>query len=248
MTYDQTYLRANREGYRVHRDYAAHYFRWGWAVSRHGLGLAGKTVLDVGCGPDLPILRVATYKSQQPVRYVGVDLNNLPELPDSQARWAELHAKTDFNLWAASCTERFDRIICFEVLEHESVDGGWQTLWWMRQLLAPGGCILLSTPILGRAPASNHVHEYTLPELAQRIHDAGFEVEKRYGTFASEREALPALREWATRHGHQHDVLDLLWSELREFHAPEVLATFVAPVIPDASRNCVWVLRTKGDE
>src|SRR6266436_3865394 len=50
--FDQTYLSADVHGHYVHRDYAAHFFRWGW-VPRHLAGVDHHRVLDIGCGPEL---------------------------------------------------------------------------------------------------------------------------------------------------------------------------------------------------
>jgi hypothetical protein len=101
--------------------------------------------------------------------------------------------------------------------------------------------------------AKNHVHEYTIPELQQLVEAAGFTVVRRYGTFANVATCLPAIERWAYERllDRQADVGEgefiagfrQLWKELQEFHSPDVLANFVAPVIPDESRNNVWRLK-----
>jgi SAM-dependent methyltransferase len=248
--FDRTYLRANREGYRVHRDYAAHYFRWGWAVNRSngGVGLAGKRVLDVGCGPDVPLLRVASYTSQQPTLYVGVDLNPLPTLSASETKRAVLYGETNFTQIAPQLFkfgEMFDVVLALESLEHMPRDAAWQTLWWMHQLIDPTGYALVSTPVFDGHQASNHVHEFTVDGLRELIDAAGFTVEKRYGTFASYRDAMRGVRELAATHGWDTTLFHTLYDTLREYYSDDVLATFIAPALPDHSRNNVWKLVTK---
>src|SRR5262245_13162124 len=74
--FDKTSLHASAQGYQVHRDYAAHFFRWGW-VSRNYINET-KRVLDIGCGPDGALVKVLAYKANGiPKSYVGVDLNRL---------------------------------------------------------------------------------------------------------------------------------------------------------------------------
>jgi 2-polyprenyl-3-methyl-5-hydroxy-6-metoxy-1,4-benzoquinol methylase len=244
--FDRTSLRANREGYRVHRDYAAHYFRWGWAVNRAGVGLAGKRVLDVGCGGDVPLLRVASYTSQQPAFYVGVDLNPLPKLTPSEEKRALLIGETNFTRVARDILEHhgpFDVAIAFETLEHMPYEHAWTTLWWIRQALKPDGYALVSTPVFDGHQAGNHVHEFTVADLRSLIDAAGFTVEKRYGTFASYRDVVQGVHELAVDSGLDTKLFDTLYESLREYYSDDVLATFVAPALPDHSRNNVWKLK-----
>ena len=53
--FDQTQLKGSALGYMVHRDYAAHFFRWGWATR---FIKAGARVLDLGCGQEQPLAKV----------------------------------------------------------------------------------------------------------------------------------------------------------------------------------------------
>lgn len=248
--FDRTSLRNKHEGRWVHRDYAAHYFRWGWAINRTTeTGICKKRVLDVGCGPEKPLLQVATMnQSRLPSLYVGVDLNPIEPLTPSQQKFGELYPKTNFLEVAGGILAeygRFDVIVCYEVIEHMSTDAGWQLLWWFRQLVADDGVVLLSTPVFDGHQAANHVHEWTIPELRSYIEAAGFDVAARYGTFASARDVKPAMRAWAEARGLDPAVFETLYAELQTFHAHDVLATFVAPVIPDASRNNAWKLRPR---
>ena len=78
--FDQTDLNEAHHGKFVHRDYAAHYFRWGFASrfikSEH-------KVIEIGCGQDTPLAKALTHRKQTyPKRYIGVDLNPLPKVPN----------------------------------------------------------------------------------------------------------------------------------------------------------------------
>lgn len=245
--FDRTSMKASDQGRRINRDYAAHYFRWGWAINRAAVGIGGKKVLDVGCGTELPLLGVCQmYQSHKPGEYVGVDLNPIgKKLTPSQEKTCTVYGETNFLKAAPRLLEThgtFDAVVCFEVIEHMPVEAGWQLLWWMRQLVRPDGYVLLSTPVYDGHQAANHIHEWTIEELRSYIFAAGFRVERRFGTFASAQAIGPAMRAWAEERGLDPKVFETLRSELLEFHSHDVLATFVAPVIPDASRNNAWKL------
>lgn len=231
--FDTTSLRESKHGERVHRDYAAHFFRWGWATR---LIRPEDTVLDVGCGPDLPLVKVLAMGGRYvPRRYVGVDLNKLKP----SAGWAELHGETNFIDWSrydddgVDRFEAFSKVVCFEVLEHMTREHGVALLSTMYRALQPGGTLLLSTPVFNGKAAANHVHEWGIDELQMEIEAVGFVVEQRYGTFAS----YPDIKRIASA----RDMA--VMEELRTYYSDEVTACFLAPLYPDQSRNNVWLCR-----
>lgn len=227
--FDKTSLRENAHGRWVHRDYAAHFFRWGFA----GRFIGRETeVLDVGCGVDCPLIGVLTQPMNNvPKRYVGTDLNNEPRSPPTRL-WAKLH-------WQFNFIERyvelgqFDVITNFEVIEHMRKADGLRLLAGLRECLKPTGRLLLSTPVFNGKAAANHLHEFEIDELREAIEGAGLAVEARYGTFAS-----------------QHDIkrvataaeLELV-QRLSRYYDGEVMACFLAPLYPDASRNNTWLCK-----
>lgn len=228
--FDRSSLRGGSYGYRVHRDYAAHFFRWGWV----GRMITNETtVIDVGCGADAPFVRTTVgmeATGRVPKSYVGVDLNGLQNLP--KRGWATFHERFNFlerhaELGAA------DVLICLEVIEHMSRENGDRLLAGLRACLAPGGRIVLSTPVRRGEQAKNHIHEYTIPELTAAIATAGLTVEKRFGTFARYRD----LKEGAT----EEHIAALI--AISEYYQPDVCACFLAPLYPDYSSNNLWVLR-----
>jgi 2-polyprenyl-3-methyl-5-hydroxy-6-metoxy-1,4-benzoquinol methylase len=82
---------------------------------------------------------------------------------------------------------RFDLITCFETIEH--VNDHVMAVSNLRRLLAPGGCLLVSSPNrpvtspratgLSDRPANpHHVREFVPEELRAVLVDAGFEVDE----------------------------------------------------------------------
>lgn len=232
-TFDQTYLDPAAEI--VHRDYAAHFFRWGFA-KKNFIEHEKTRVLDVGCGPDRPLM-LALFGGIGPhplaKAYTGVDLNHVK--PTRHAR-SKIYAGTNFfERWEVILTERgpFELITNFEVIEHMRKQDGLKLLQLFEKCLAPGGRILLSTPVYdGKGRARNHIHEYTIPELEHHVQTAGLVTIKRYGTFAN----IIDIKKAASM-----QELEVM-SELSEWYGNDVLSTFLAPLYPDASRNNCWVL------
>jgi len=226
---DLSSLRANAHGRWVHRDYGAHFFRWGFA----GRYVDGKTeVLDVGCGTDCAMIDILTHpRNVVPKRYIGVDLNRKPHKTPSR-QWATLLWEFDFLARYAELGQ-FDRVVCFEVLEHLYQPDGLQLLAGLRACLKPAGKLLLSTPVFNGKAAANHLHEWGVKELEAALSDTGLLTMTRFGTFASLNE-LNHVIEPAHR-----EVLD----RLAAYYSNEVLSCFLAPLYPNASRNNLWVVR-----
>ena len=229
--FDKSYLRARQHGYVVHRDYAAHFFRWGW-VSRKFIDPT-KNVLDIGCGPDAALVKVLSHKLANgiPKSYLGVDLNTLKDMP--KRPWAEF--KGDFNFpkqWKELKSRgQFDVITCLEVVEHMRPAAVRQLLIGAFQLLAPGGKMLLSTPVFDGHMAQNHINEMTIETLQKELYRTGWTVLKRYGTFMND----GARKKVATKEENA------LCERLKEYYSMDVLACFLAPLYPDHSRNNLWV-------
>lgn len=227
--FDQTQLRAACYGHRVHRDYAAHFFRWGFA---RRFVTSRSVVLDVGCGQDGALVSVLSQNlSSVPRRYVGVDLNSLPRVP--RRSWATYHEKFNFVARWGELGDQFTVVTCFEMIEHMAKPNGLRLLRSLRACCAPAGTVLLSTPVFNGTAAKNHVHEWRVPELSSAVHAAGLRVADRFGTFASQRDVKPDLD------AHEVSVLE----RLSKYYDNDVLSCFVAPLHPDHARNCIWILK-----
>lgn len=240
--FDRSSLRANAHGKWVHRDYGAHFFRWGFA----GRFVDGtKRVLDVGCGPDCPLVDTLTMpRNSVPRSYLGVDFNGEPRNHprrqwatfrwgfDFTTRYQELMVLADPDSGQVGPDDGYDVIVCFEVIEHMRREDGDALLAGINYLLANGGVALVSTPVFDGKAAANHLHEWTIPELQSAIEQAGLVVRDRFGTFASQ----PAIRKVASR--VEQDFMD----RIARYYSGEVISCFLAPLYPDASRNNVWVL------
>lgn len=231
--FDKTQLRANAHGRTVHRDYAAHFFRWGW-VSRQVK--AGESILDVGCGQDQPLLYVLGARIQTvPDLYVGIDLNSIPK--KSSVRWADIHDQFDFVSNGKALVDKkytpFDKAVCFEVIEHMQPEDGDKLLGNLFYALRPGGFLYLSTPVFDGLAAANHVHEYTIPELQGHVERAGFKIVRRVGTFASKPDIKRVINAQE----------QTFYDELEEWFGGDVMATIFACKYPDSSRNNLWILQ-----
>jgi SAM-dependent methyltransferase len=253
--FDRTQLRLSGHGRTVHRDYASHVLRWNFVVNQlnyiedlftkygwvHRHVKQGLSILDIGCGQDQPLLYILGARIQTvPEVYVGVDLN--PIKNKSRVRWADVLDQFDFvNNWKKLEDDYtpFDVAVCFEVIEHMSVEDGDRLLAGIFGLLRPGGVAYLSTPVFDGLAAANHIHEYTIPELRQHIEGAGFRVLERYGTFASK----PAIK--AAMGGKPEQVE--LYNRLEKWFGGEVMSVLLAPLYPDHSRNNLWVIQKPED-
>jgi hypothetical protein len=236
--FDKTQLKEAGYGDKVHRDYAAHYFRWGWAGEFVG---RDKVVVEIGCGQDTPLTKVLSGNlSWLPKHYLGVDLNKLTN--PFKPKWANYLGQFNFCEDGLSLGERLPRgkadlIVCFEVIEHMKKESGRKLLRNAVSLMDDDSIFLLSTPVYnGKHMAANHLHEYEFTELSNLIFACGLKVERVHGTFAT----WNAIKKACTE-----DELALL-TELRQFHSWEVLSTFMASKYPQVSSNCAWVLRKNG--
>ena len=235
--YDRTSLKSSHYGYVVHRDYAAHFFRWGW-ISRTFVN-PSVSVLDIGCGVDAAMCRVLSHKLPNglPKYYLGVDFNKVPQ-KIFNAKWADFLFGFNFpEKWKTIHKKQFDLVVCLEVVEHMRIPAVRKLLRGALALTAPGGRLMLSTPVFNGKMAKNHINEMTIPQLHRELDATGWHVAKRYGTFMSDNDrkkcATPAENELVDR--------------LREYYSTDVLACFLAPLYPDHSRNNLWICERAAD-
>jgi len=133
--------------------------------------LAGRDVLDVGCGGGI----LSEAMAREGARVVGIDL------AEAALEVAELHAldaavKVDYRLQSAEDLARatpasFDVVTCMEMLEHVPEPG--QVVDALARLLRPGGHLFVST--INRTPKAFLLAivgaEYVLRMLPRGTHE-----------------------------------------------------------------------------
>jgi 2-polyprenyl-6-hydroxyphenyl methylase / 3-demethylubiquinone-9 3-methyltransferase len=143
--------------------------RLGW-IDRC-IGLAGKRVLDVGCGGGLLSEGMAAAGSQ----VTGIDLSD-KALGVARLHLLESGQKVDYRQvaaeeFAAECPASFDAVTCLEMLEH--VPDPASIVKACAQLVKPSGEVFFST--LNRSPKSYLFAvvgaEYILNMLPKGTHD-----------------------------------------------------------------------------
>lgn len=116
--------------------------RLGW-IRQHAGALAGKRILDVGCGGGI----LSESMAQEGAEVTGIDL------ADKSLKVARLHGlesgiKVDYRLisaedMAAQHAGEFDIVTCMEMLEHVPDPGS--IVQACAQLVKPGGWVFFST-------------------------------------------------------------------------------------------------------
>ena len=144
---------------------------------------AGQRVVDVGCA-------IGNITKMFLDRELVIGLDVAQEFVDAiRSRYgdrpnfrAELIDISDPGVTSLAA-ERIDTILCANVLEHVEHDE--RALAHMRDILIPGGRVLLLVPafrfLFGTMDeADHHFRRYTKPLLEQRLERAGFVVERSY--------------------------------------------------------------------
>ena len=139
-------------------------------IDRHA-GLAGKTVLDVGCGGGI----LAEAMASRGAIVTGIDLSEKP-LGVARLHLLESGLKVDYRQVAVEdlakeMPARFDAVTCMEMLEHVPDPGS--VIRACATLVKPGGQVFFST--LNRNPKSYLFAvlgaEYILKLLPKGTHD-----------------------------------------------------------------------------
>jgi 2-polyprenyl-3-methyl-5-hydroxy-6-metoxy-1,4-benzoquinol methylase len=139
-----------------------HLARYRWA----GQLVAGRTVLDAGCGVGYGSAMLARAGAGE---VVGLDLS--AEAIEAASKAAPANASFVVGDVHALpfAAGRFELVVCFEVIEHvESQD---DVIAELARVLAPGGVLAISSPNRDVYPAGNphHLHEYLPEELRSAV-------------------------------------------------------------------------------
>jgi 2-polyprenyl-3-methyl-5-hydroxy-6-metoxy-1,4-benzoquinol methylase len=235
-----------------HRDQFAHYLRWTKVLKDAKIG---ETMCDFGCGQGNLAEVLYRNKFKQDA-YFGFDIRDRTIKKASEkfanVPWIHFFQK---DLCDVSGLEEFsqiqaDRVASFEVIEHIGKQNAPNFLKLFKSCGRKGATYYLSTPNYDErvGAAGNHtfdsgdgrghaVQEFTNQELGDLISEAGFEVVKKYGTFASIRDYKDLLS----------DAQLELFNNLREYYDTNLVSVIMAPMFPEQSRNCLWILKV-GDE
>jgi 2-polyprenyl-6-hydroxyphenyl methylase/3-demethylubiquinone-9 3-methyltransferase len=161
-------------------------------IERLAGGLAGKRVIDVGCGGGI----LAEAMAAKGAQVIGIDLADKP-LNVAKLHALETESRVDYRLVSAEdmaeqSPEAFDVVTCMEMLEH--VPSPASTVAACARLVKPGGWVFFST--INRNPKSflfaivgaeyvlrllpRGTHEYARflrpSELARHCRDSGLAV------------------------------------------------------------------------
>lgn len=266
---DTTHLsidQAEKRGF-IHRDYIAHCLRWSHVVKHIGQSGRYKTtrILDVGCGTDLPLAKTL-YTSRMAVQqYVGVDYNRPDKFDTSVFHTGKMPVRAFGGVDFARDVHLLDDqasytiganigpfklpnvITCFEVLEHVEPEHARRMLERMHELVdraddAGDPCtVFVSTPCYDEmvGAAANHVSEIRREALGALMEEVGFKITGNWGTFASQRDYKTALQKEYPSDGVR------IFDKLSEYYDSNYVATIMAPLFPQHSRNNLWQLEIR---
>lgn len=235
-----------------HRDQFAHYLRWTHVLNQAKIG---ERIVDFGSGK-CELLEVLYRNRYKPSLYVGLDIRR-QTMDAAREKYENLPFDAEFyavDLIKPSIElDEFeaDRVISFEVAEHvgkKNIDK------FLKNFMAcgkKGATYYLSTPNYDPdvGAAGNHTYdaddgrgkapqEFDHFELQEAILKNGFEIVNKFGTFASQKDYKGTLNDWQTK----------MFEALTKYYDSNLVSNIMAPVIePELARNCLWVLRRKGE-
>ena len=229
-----------------HRDQFAHYLRWTHILKEAKIG---ETIVDFGCGKGnlLEVLYRNKFKCK---KYVGIDIRKqtikLAAEKFANVDWAEF--KIDDLVKPALKYSMFqaDKVCSFEVAEHVGKNNIKKFLANFKACGKTTATYYLTTPNFDPnvGAAGNHtydsgdgkgtrVQEFDHFELQKHIINAGFKIEKKFGTFASVRDYKPLMNAWQKQ----------MFNALKEYYDSNLISNIMAPLFPEQSRNTMWVLK-----
>lgn len=141
----------------------------------------GDRVVDLACGSGFGTFLLSKGSTE---RALGLDVSS-EALDWAQAEFGDT---ADFKKWDDSLLEelsgKFDVAVSFETLEHMNEQAGRVFVANLRQMLRPGGTLIISTPLTesqSRYAPSNpfHIREYSWDELGALL-STEFQVRARY--------------------------------------------------------------------
>lgn len=226
-----------------HRDQFAHYLRWSHVLKNAKIG---QTILDFGCGSG-EMLELFYRNKYRPKQYLGLEIRE-KQVKENQEKFAKLDfaefRQQDLCQPELDLGQTFDIITCFEVMEHIGHKNADVFLDNIAYHCDDNTTVYLSTPNYDPqvGAAENHIlgpereiGEWDHFELQDKLSQF-FNIEAKYGTFASIRDYKNDLTGWKKE----------AFEELRKYYDTNLLSNMMAPMIPaEHARNCLWVLKVK---
>jgi len=232
-----------------HRDHFAHYLRWSHIIKNlRKLKNKNISICDFGCGKGN--LAEVIYRNRMKVKkYTGIDIRNVVNEKLKVLDWVQIITDDLINPMSEWYKYIEADIVCsFEVIEHVGKNNVTQFLKKFKECGNYNAIYYLSTPNYDEkvGAAKNHifdsgdgrgesVQEFSHLELENHISDAGFKIINKYGTFAS-------IKDYKHK---MDDFQEEIFTKLRKYYDTEILSVLMAPMFPEESRNCLWVLEKK---
>ena len=99
--------------------------------------------------------------------------------------------------------------------------------------------MLMSTPCYdGVRHAANHIRELTIEELDQMARKAGFQVERRFGTFMD----IKHIGKVETDRCSKQSIQEVA-KALGQYFDNDAISNIFGPLYPDHARNNLWVTK-----
>jgi 2-polyprenyl-3-methyl-5-hydroxy-6-metoxy-1,4-benzoquinol methylase len=254
LPYNRTQLTPSEQFERhvYHRDQFAHFFRWTYILNTM---TGDDRILDVGCGTG-ELFEVLYRNRHQPKTYLGVDIRG-KTLTTAMERWGgrgddnnvvaflpvDACEQLPFKDWCEGGLD-WTAIALLEVLEHVGKERVPALLDNVVKAMSPDTWLYVSTPNFnGESYAANHVVEGEVAELTHEeteaaLLNAGLEIVKRFGTFASWKDVEPVLTPEERAY----------WDgPAGEYWDSNFKSNIAAVSHPRESRNCLWICRTQRD-
>jgi 2-polyprenyl-3-methyl-5-hydroxy-6-metoxy-1,4-benzoquinol methylase len=235
LTHLSPFKEVNR-GRFLHRDFNSHLFRWS-CIAMYVHKIKNPSILDVGCGTELPLLTVLHSNGCHPSSYLGLDARDCSnELSKHKVPFPATTQICDVTKSLPSSPNGYDIITNLEVIEHMPKDAGMKLLDNIIQISSTNTTIFFSTPCFDpkMGMSKHHIHEYTFQEMYEILNQK-FIILDCFGTFISQRDYEDEL----SKSPQLAQMVDV-W---KKYYNSALLSNIIAPLFPTKSRNCLWILK-----